>query len=100
MALRRSRSHRAGDGKQTKGFADRIAAATKTPSSDDPRRDVGEVPSVLTEGLTRYQRRTANLPSGATPMTVEERTNIVIDLRQLEDAEEQESAGPQDSADS
>lgn len=77
MALRRSKSHR-DDGGQLKGFADRIAAATKP---DPGRVDSGEVPAVLGQGLTRYQRRTANLPSGAVPMTGEERNNIVIDLR-------------------
>ena len=91
MALRRSRSHRGGDGPQKKGFADRIATATKPEPS---KSEVGEVPAVLNQGLTRYQRRTANLPSGATPMTVEERTNIVIDLRQQEDLRE-ESAPPE-----
>ena len=85
MALRRSRGHRAGDGGQTKGFADRIAAATKPEPSKDRE---GGAPAVLNPGLTRYQRRTANLPSGATPLTVEERTNIVIDLRH-EDPEEE-----------
>ena len=71
MALRRSKGH-------LKGFADRIATATKP---DPGRTDPGEVPTVLSEGLTRYQRRTANLPSGAAPMTDTERSNIVIDLR-------------------
>jgi hypothetical protein len=87
MALRRSRSPRGGDSGQKKGFAERIAAATKPEPS---RLDVGEVPAVLNQGLTRYQRRTANLPSGATPLTVEERTNIVIDLRNSEDATDEE----------
>ncbi len=85
MALRRSRAHRGGDGGQTKGFADRIAAATKP---DPSRASDGDVAPAETQGLTRYQRRTANLPSGATPLTVEERTNIVIDLRSIEDAED------------
>lgn len=85
MALRRSRGNR-GDGGQIKGFADRIATATKP----EPSRDVDDaMPAVLSQGLTRYQRRTANLPSGATPLTVEERTNIVIDLRHSEDSPEQ-----------
>ncbi len=85
MALRRLRDKRGGDGGQTKGFADRIAAATKP----QPSRDVpSETPAVLAQGLTRYQRRTANLPSGATPLTVEERTNIVIDLRRLEESDD------------
>ncbi|MDJ0953663.1 MAG: hypothetical protein QNJ81_08285 [Acidimicrobiia bacterium] len=85
MALRRSRGHRGGDGGQTKGFADRIATATKPEPS---KQQEGGAPAVLNQGLTRYQRRTANLPSGATPLTVEERTNIVIDLRHEESAEE------------
>ena len=84
MALRRSRV-RAGDSGRTKGFADRIAQATKP---DPSRADEGDVPPVLNQGLTRYQRRTANLPSGATPLTVEERTNIVIDLRHEDDEED------------
>jgi hypothetical protein len=75
MARRRSRGHR---GENTTGFADRIAAATKSKTS---KIEGGDVPAVLNQGLTRYQRRTANLPSGATPLSVEERTNIVIDLR-------------------
>ena len=87
MALRRARGHRGGDGSQKKGFADRIATATKPEPS---RAETGSVPTVLNQGLTRYQRRTANLPSGATPLTVEERTNIVIDLRQMEDSEGEE----------
>ncbi len=85
MALRRNRGNRGsrgGDGGQTTGFADRIAAAT---SHESPPSDGDEVPAVLNQGLTRYQRRTANLPSGATPLTTEERTNIVIDLRHEED---------------
>ncbi len=86
MALRRSRGNRGGDGGQIKGFADRIATATKPEPS---RGNDGAVPAVLNQGLTRYQRRTANLPSGATPLTVEERTNIVIDLRHSEDSPEE-----------
>lgn len=82
MARRRSRSNRGGDGKQTTNFADRIAAATRREATSE---DPGEVPRVISQGLTRYQRRTANLPSGATPLTVEERTNIVIDLRDAEE---------------
>ncbi len=86
MALRRSRG-RGGDSGRTTGFADRIAAATK----QEPQSEGGGgIPAALSPGLTRYQRRTANLPSGATPLTVEERTNIVIDLRHLEDSEESE----------
>ena len=84
MALRRSRGNRGGDGGQTKGFADRIAAATKPEPS---KEGGGGIPSALSPELTRYQRRTANLPSGATPLTVEERTNIVIDLRDIEDSD-------------
>lgn len=86
MVLRRSRSQRGGDDAKTKGFADRIATATKPEPSNADR---GEAPAVLNQGLTRYQRRTANLPSGAIPLTVEERTNIVIDLRQTENPEEE-----------
>jgi hypothetical protein len=78
MARRRSRNHRGDSGGQTTGFADRIAMATK---GDPGRVETTEVPTVLAQGLTRYQRRSANLPSGAVPMTDEERTNIVIDLR-------------------
>lgn len=77
MARRRLRGH--GDDKgQLSGFAERIATATKP---DPSRTDPGEVPAVLGQGLTRYQRRTANLPSGAVPMTGAERSSIVIDLR-------------------
>lgn len=83
MALRRSRSTHRGDDGHKKGFADRIATATKP---DPSRSEDGQVPVVLNQGLTRYQRRTANLPSGATPMTGEERSSIVIDLRHEEDA--------------
>jgi hypothetical protein len=80
MARRRTRHHRGDGGVQTSGFADRIASATK---GDPGRKDdaPSEVPAVLGQGLTRYQRRTANLPSGAVGMTDEDRTNIVIDLR-------------------
>ena len=81
MALRRSRGHRGGDGGQVKGFADRIASATKPEPSGGTE---AKAAAVLTPGLTRYQRRTANLPSGAKQMTVAELTNIVIDLRQDE----------------
>jgi hypothetical protein len=77
MARRRSRG-RGDDGGQTSGFAERIALATKR---DPGRVDDGPGPTVVPEGLTRYQRRTANLPSGAVPMSGEDRTNIVIDLR-------------------
>ena len=79
MARRRS----GGKGDQTTGFADRIAAATRRDTAVEP----GDRPAVLGQGLTRYQRRTANLPSGVETLSTEERTNIVIDLR---DQEEQE----------
>ena len=87
MVRRRSPGKGGGNSEQTTGFADRIAAATRRePTVDDGGKDV---PAVLNPGLTRYQRRTANLPSGATPLTTEERTNIVIDLRDHEQAEEE-----------
>jgi hypothetical protein len=82
MALRRSRSQRDTDG-GTKGFADRIATATKPEPSGSAK---SESSSGLSPGLTRYQRRTANLPAGAKSLTAEEVTNIVIDLRD-EDAD-------------
>lgn len=78
MARRRSRGHRGGDGNQVKGFADRIASATKPEPSGGAEAAAS---AVLTPGLTRYQRQTANLPSGAKQMTVAELTNIVVDLR-------------------
>lgn len=84
MALRRSRGHRDGDSARTKGFADRIAIATKPEPSGSVK---GRASAVLAPGLTRYQRRSANLPAGVTPLTAEEATNIVIDLTQ-EDATE------------
>ena len=87
MALRKSRSQRDGEGGRTKGFADRIATATKP----EPSGSAESKPSpALAEGmhavyadvrLTRYQRNTANLPAGAKPLTAEEVTNIVVDLR-------------------
>ena len=86
MARRRSRGKSDGNSEQTTGFADRIAAATRREVPVDESTDV---PTVLNPGLTRYQRRTANLPKGATPLTTEERTNIVIDLRDHEQAEEE-----------
>jgi hypothetical protein len=75
MARRRSRGNE--DEHRTKGFAERIATATKPEPSGS-----GEVhaAAVITPGLTRYQRRTANLPSGAKTLTAEEVTSIVIDL--------------------
>ncbi len=81
MARRRS----GGKGDQTTGFADRIAAATRRDTAVDDSR---QAPEVLNQGLTRYQRRTANLPSGAETLSTEERTNIVIDLRDQEQQEE------------
>jgi len=84
MARRRSR-HLGGDSNQVKGFAERIATATKPEPS---KTEAGDAPTVITQGLTRYQRRTANLPSGATPLTVEERTSIVVDLRHLDEEED------------
>ncbi len=89
MALRRSRSHRDNDPSRTKGFADRIAMATKPEPSGSA---AGKAAAVLGPGLTRYQRRTANLPTGVKPMTAEEVTNIVIDLTD-EDAPTEEKAG-------
>lgn len=82
MARRRS----GGKNDQTTGFADRIAAATRRDTTGDDR---APAPAVLNQGLTRYQRRTANLPSGASPLTTEERTNIVIDLRDQEGPQEE-----------
>ena len=79
MARRRSRGNE-GD-HRTQGFADRIAAATKPEPSGSGS---GEAAAVITPGLTRYQRRTANLPTGAKSLTAEEVTNIVIDLREQE----------------
>lgn len=81
MALRRSRSRGDVEG-GTKGFADRIATATKPEPSGSASDDT--VPTVLTPGLSRYQRRSANLPEGAKTLTAEEVTNIVIDLRDQE----------------
>ena len=75
MALRRSRGQDKDE--RVKGFADRIAAATKPEPSGSTQ---GEGSSVITPGLTRYQRRSANLPAGAKTLTAEEVTNIVIDL--------------------
>lgn len=76
MARRRSRGH-SGDHRTT-GFADRIATATKPEPSGSSE---GEAATVIAPGLTRYQRRTANLPAGAKTLTAEEVTNIVLDLR-------------------
>jgi hypothetical protein len=77
MARRRSHKGR-DDDEGTKGFADRIATATKPEPSGSA---AGAVPTVLSPGLSRYQRRSANLPAGAKSLTAEEVTNIVIDLR-------------------
>lgn len=85
MARRRFRGHRGGNGGQIKGFAERIESATKPEPSGGT---AAEATSVLTPGLTRYQRRTANLPSGAKQMTVAELTNIVVDLRHEDDDDE------------
>ncbi|MDJ0923705.1 MAG: hypothetical protein QNJ77_04005 [Acidimicrobiia bacterium] len=75
MALRRSRGQ---DGEhRTKGFADRIATATKPEPSGSAKPERSDV---IPPGLTRYQRRSANLPGGAKTLTSEEVTNIVIDL--------------------
>ncbi len=82
MALRRSRSRR-DEEKRTQGFADRIAAATKPEPSGSNQ---GEAPTVVSPGLTRYQRRSANLPPGAKTLTAEEMTNIVIDLTDEDEA--------------
>lgn len=79
MALRRSRGQ---DGdERVKGFADRIATATKPEPSGSAQ---GEGSAVIPPGLTRYQRRSANLPTGAKPLTAEEVTNIVINLTDSE----------------
>jgi len=82
--MARKRSSGKGDG--TTGFADRIAAATRRDTTGD---EPANAPAVLDQGLTRYQRRTANLPSGASPMSTEERTNMVIDLRDQEKSPEE-----------
>lgn len=84
MALRRSKNQRDADGGRTKGFADRIAAATKPEPSGSGESNTA---AALTPGLTRYQRRTANLPAGAQSLTSEEVTNIVIDLRSEDGSE-------------
>ena len=86
MALRRSRNQRDAES-GTKGFADRIAAATKPEPSGSGE---GKTATVLGPGLTRYQRRSANLPAGAKTLTAEEVTSIVIDLRQHEAEDESE----------
>jgi hypothetical protein len=87
MALRRSRS-RGDDEGGTKGFADRIATATKP----EPSGSAGDavVPTVSAPGLSRYQRRSADLPEGAKTLTAEEVANIVIDLRDQEEETDSE----------
>ena len=84
MAFRRSRNHRDGDSGRTTGFVDRIAIATKPEPSGSAK---GRAATVLAPGLTRYQRRSANLPAGVTPLTTEEATNIVIDLTHEDDSD-------------
>ncbi len=78
MALRRKRGQHGQEGGHSKGLAERIASATKPEPSGGAE---AESAAVLKPGLTRYQRRSANLPSGARQMTIAELTNIVIDLR-------------------
>lgn len=78
MALRRSHGRTDLEDGLTKDLAEKIASATK------PEPSGGAEPqpaTVLRSGLTRYQRQSAKLPSGAKQMTVAELTNIVIDLR-------------------
>lgn len=75
MALRRSRGKDRDE--RVTGFADRIATATKPEPSGSAQ---GEGSHVITPGLTRYQRRSANLPTGAKSLTTEEVTKFVIDL--------------------
>jgi hypothetical protein len=84
MEMARRRSGRKGD--QTTGFADRIAAATRRDAIVD---ETADAPAVVAPGLTRYQRRTANLPRGAETLSTEQRTNIVINLRDQEKAQEE-----------
>ena len=79
MALRRSRGQ--DRDQRVTGFADRIATATKPEPSGSTQ---GEGSPVVAPGLTRYQRRSANLPAGAKSLTAEEVTNIVIDLSDAE----------------
>jgi len=84
MARRRSKSH-SGDESYLTGFAERIATATKP----DPARDrSADEPVVISREQTRYQRRTANLPTGAATLSGTERTDIVIDLRNQAPADE------------
>ncbi|MCP4966298.1 MAG: hypothetical protein GY926_13830 [bacterium] len=82
MALRRSRGRDSG---QTKGLAELIASTTKPEPSGGT---AAQASAVLTPGLTRYQRQSANLPQGAKPMTVAELTNIVVDLREADESED------------
>lgn len=94
MARRRSRGH--GKDERVQGFADRIAAATKPEPSGSAS---GEGSPVVTPGLTRYQRRSANLPAGAKALTAEEVTNIVVDLASDElTSEEEETSADQQAA--
>ncbi len=96
MAPRRSRGQDRDE--RVTGFADRIATATKPEPSGSAQ---GEGSAVTTPGLTRYQRRSANLPSGAKTLTADEVTNIVVDLTdaELEDPEfgDEESVAPQEA---
>jgi hypothetical protein len=82
MALRRSRGRDSG---LTKDLAERIASTTKPEPSGGA---AAQASTVLTPGLTRYQRQSANLPSGAKQMTVAELTNIVIDLRNADESDD------------
>ncbi len=90
MARRRSRGQ--DRDQRVTGFADRIATATKPEPSGSTQ---GEGSTVITPGLTRYQRRSANLPAGAKSLTAEEVTNIVIDLS---DSEADDLSEDEDSA--
>ena len=95
MARRRLRGHDKDE--RVQGFADRIAAATKPEPSGSAQ---GGGSPVVTPGLTRYQRRSANLPAGAKALSAEEVTNIVIDLSSDEQASgEEEAFAGQETAD-
>ena len=96
MARRRSRGQDRNQG--VTGFADRIAAATKPEPSGSTQ---GEGSSVVPPGLTRYQRRSANLPAGAKSLTAEEVTNIVIDLSDssTDDSSDEEDRAEQEMTD-
>ena len=95
MALRRSRGQDKDE--RVKGFADRIATATKPEPSGSTQ---GEGSPVITPGLTRYQRRSANLPAGAKTLTTEEVTNIVVDLRDEKEGAETKAASSTTDRDS